>query len=251
MATYSYRESSRTEDSIVFAKDAIGENRKQRFFCPNPECNAQLFIKTIHGSNKCYFSASKLSGHIKGCEYSSSNGVRAEDFKEEGFSFDDAISKLLEKGPSQKRSKTPGEHPTGEPTQRTPQTLRQIYFLCKDLYYNESFNGIMIGTMLVDDRSECLYPKGVFGNRIIELQWTGGRLYDSDKKEIYLKLYKGKKGYSFALTFEDTIYYKEILREIYNNKGQIVVVAGNWEKGNGYNHFKVRITSKKQVYLKN
>ncbi len=70
----------------------------------------------------------------------------------------------------------PSAHGTGEPGAHPPRTLRQIYSLCKSLSVRDTYAGKEIGSMILDDRSKYRYPKGCFGNRIIEAT-VDGRLY--------------------------------------------------------------------------
>lgn len=49
MSTYAYRKPDRDEASILYAKDATNEDRFVRFYCPNPDFDAHLYIKAYHG----------------------------------------------------------------------------------------------------------------------------------------------------------------------------------------------------------
>ena len=60
-----------------------------------------------------------------------------------------------------------------------------IYSLCKSLSVRDTYAGKEIGSMILDDRSKYRYPKGCFGNRIIEAT-VDGRLYNDEKKEVNL-----------------------------------------------------------------
>lgn len=44
MSTYAYRKAGRSEASILYAKDAINEDKSVRFYCLNPDCDVHLFI---------------------------------------------------------------------------------------------------------------------------------------------------------------------------------------------------------------
>ena len=90
--------------------------------------------------------------------------------------------------------------------------------------------------MILDDRSEYRYPKGCFGNRIIEAT-VDGRLYNDEKKEVYLVSPINSKKYTFILSFSDEDNYKKIRSEIYNNRDIIIVIAGKWESSGEYNKF--------------
>ncbi|GAA0377311.1 hypothetical protein GCM10008933_05760 [Paenibacillus motobuensis] len=66
------------------------------------------------------------------------------------------------------KKKSPNPHKTGESDSKPLRTTRQIYDMCKSYPCSHSYNNLVIGQMLLDDRSEYMYPKGVFGNRVIE-----------------------------------------------------------------------------------
>ena len=74
--------------------------------------------------------------------------------------------------PSSQKS-IPSAHGTGEPGAYPPRTLRQIYSLCKSFSVGNTYAGKEIGSMILDDRSEYRYPKGCFGNKIIEATVDG------------------------------------------------------------------------------
>ena len=102
--------------------------------------------------------------------------------------------------------------------------------------------------MILDDRSEYRYPKGCFGNKIIEAI-VNGRLYNNQKKEVYLAAPVKSKKYTFILSFSDETLYRKIRTEIYNNSDKIIVIAGRWESSGEYNKFTSKVYGKKQVMI--
>ena len=102
--------------------------------------------------------------------------------------------------------------------------------------------------MILDDRSKYIYPNGCFGNRIIEAT-VDGRLYNDEKKEVYLASPINSKKYTFILSFSDEDYYKKIRSEIYNNKDKIIVIAGKWASSGEYNKFTSKVYGRKQVAI--
>ena len=123
-----------------------------------------------------------------------------------------------------------------------------IYSLCKSLSVRDTYAGKEIGSMILDDRSIYRYPKGCFGNRIIEAT-VDGRLYDDEKKEVYLASPINSKKYTFILSFLDEDNYKKIRSEIYNNRKKIIVIAGKWESAGEYNKFTSKVYGTKQVAI--
>ena len=123
-----------------------------------------------------------------------------------------------------------------------------IYSLCKSLSVRDTYAGKEIGSMILDDRSEYRYPKGCFGNKIIEAT-VDGRLYNDEKKEVYLVSPINSKKYTFILSFSDEDNYKKIRSEIYNNRDKIIVIAGKWESSGEYNKFTSKVYGTKQVAI--
>ena len=102
--------------------------------------------------------------------------------------------------------------------------------------------------MILDDRSKYRYPKGCFGNRVIEAN-VNGRLYNDEKKEVYLASPITSKKYTFILSFSDEDIYKKIRSEIYNNRDTIIVIAGKWASSGEYNKFTSKVNETKQVAI--
>lgn len=126
--------------------------------------------------------------------------------------------------------------------------ITKKYSLCKSFPVENTYAGKEIGSMILDDRSEYRYPKGCFGNKIIEAIVVG-QIYDNDKKEVYLVSPIKSKKYAFALSFSDEDNYKKIRSEIYNNRDKIIVIAGKWGPSREYNKFTSKVYGKKQVAI--
>ena len=246
MATYAYRDDSRK--TIIYAANAVTEDRDEVFFCPNPDCTAHLYICAIDGSRKAYFRASSPEfRHVPNCPFGASNDeFDADQFDETKFVFESAVDSLCTVIAVQKTRVTPGKHCEGAVKKHPPRTLRQIYMMCKSCPVTETYGDKEIGEMLLDDRSEYRYPKGCFGNRIIEAR-AKGKLYNNIKKQIYLTAPMNSNKYSFTLQFTDSKTYNTIRNEIYNNRDKIIVVVGKWESSGTYNHFTAKIIGRKQI----
>lgn len=251
MANYAYRDQERT--IVLYSSDAVKEDRNKAFYCPNPKCNAKLYICAIDGSKSAYFRATKHnSKHIEKCPFGNSNSEFNKDkFDETKFVFNNAIDKLLCATEIRKKKKNVREHNTrgyniGESELHPPRTIRQLYSLCKSMPVRSRYGDKEIGEMLLDDRSGYRYPKGCFGNKIIEAV-AKLRIYDDSKKEIYLTAPMDSKKYTFILSFDDRAIYRDIRSEIFNNKDKIIVVCGKWESSGIYNFFVTKMYSKKQI----
>ena len=248
MAKYAFRDKDRKD--IIYSDKAIEEDRNTAFFCPNHNCTAKLYICAVDGSKRTYFRATKSKfKHIPNCPFAnSSTEFDSNKYDESNFVYEDAINNLLCKTKPSLLTSFSSSHGTGEPSVHPPRTLRQIYSMCKSLSVRETYAGKEIGSMILDDRSEYRYPKGCFGYKIIEAA-VDGKLYDDEKKEVYLVSPINSKKYVFILSFLNEDNYKEIRSEIYNNRDKIVVVAGKWESSGNYNKFTSKVFGKKQVAI--
>lgn len=247
MALYAYKDKGRTQ--IIYATEAMKKDIGERYYCPNPFCNAHLHICAVDGSKKSYFRATKSKyGHVLNCAYGSNQEFNADKFDEKEFSFDSAVNNLfLPTGTTEKR-KVSGEHKTGEVKKHPPRTIMQIYQMCKSRPVTDTYGDKEIGEMILDERSLYRYPKGCFGNRIIE-SYAKSKLYDNAKKQIYLFAPTNARTYTFILQFKEDSVYREFRERIYNNRNKIIVVAGNWEKSGTYGSFISDVVSKKQVAI--
>lgn len=245
MALYAFRDKDRK--NRILAADAITEDRNTVFYCPNKTCNAHLHICAVDGSKQAYFRATeKASKHVDGCSFASSDEFDIDQFDEDKFLFEDALSRLFMPSMPQEKRKIPGEHGTGTPEKHSPKTIRQIYSICKSMPPNVKYGDKEIGDMLLDERSFYRYPKGCFGYRLIEAK-AEAKSYDSKKYEIYVKAPIKGNEYSFIMHMQDKDLFSKMRNEIYNNRDKIIVVAGNWESAGKFNHFITEIQSTKQV----
>ena len=248
MAKYAYRDKARKD--IIYSNSAIEEDRNKAFFCPNPNCEAKLYICAVDGSNSAYFRATKAEfKNIKNCPFGNSNTeFDSKKYDESKFRYDDAINNLLCTTKTSSPTTASSAHGTGKPSIHPPRTLRQIYSLCKSLPIRGTYAGKEIGSMILDDRSEYRYSKGCFGNKIIEAT-VNGKIYNDKKKEVYLAAPVNSKKYVLTLTFLDESLYKEIRTEIYNNRDKIIVIAGRWKSAGKSNEIVSEVYGKKQVMV--
>lgn len=248
MAKYAYTDRERI--NVIYSKNALTQDRNKAFFCPNPQCGAQLYVCAVDGSRSAYFSATKAKyPHVPGCPFGSKDVAFEENkFDQTQFVFDQAMDNLYSVTAESKSSKTPSGYSKGEVKKHPPRTLKQIYSMCKSYPIDDIYGNKEISEMILDDRSAYRYPKGCFGYRIIEAV-TKGKLYDDKQKQIYLAAPKSSTKYSFILSFLDNKTYILLRNEIYNNRDKIIVVAGKWEKTEKYNVFLSEIRGRKQVVV--
>ena len=249
MSKYAYRDEMRTDE--IPAKDAQKTDRNTRFYCPNPKCDAHLYIASVNGSVSAYFTANdEKHPHIDGCDfYEKNTNFIPSRFKEEEFDFEAALMQLtIPKKSTSKESL--GKVTLGTSSLKPPHTIRQIYSMCKAYSYKDKYNKIRIGEILLDHRSFDMYKKGVFGWHLIEGYCKP--YYYNDKtepKEMYLMLSKYDLTYSSILRYADLNLFKEISQMLYNNRDKKIVVSAKWERAKDYNSFAGKITSKQQILV--
>ena len=244
---YVYKDDARKE--MLLARDAQKQDKDIRFYCPNPQCDAYMYIRNIDGVSASYFSANPSHGHIDGCVYGATNGFNPNSYCEDKFEFDNALVALTTPSKPQTKKITPGEHGIGPSNPKPLRTIRQIYSMCKSYACSDTYNKITIGQMLLDNRSFYMYPKGVFGQRLIEGKSKRPRFYDSSKKEISLIISDEGKEYTFILEFDDENLFKEIKNVVFPNRDYLVVVAGKWRSSGSFNVFCTTVSSKKQIAI--
>lgn len=247
MAVYVYEDKKRTKE--LYAKNALKEDKNKRYYCPNPNCDAHMYICNVDGVSSAYFSATrKPHPHITGCDFEASNNFNSQKFDEINFDFEDVLEAMRKPSTSVSKKKSSNLHKTGEPDSKPLRTIRQIYDMCKSYPCSHKYNNLVIGQMLLDDRSEYMYPKGVFGNRVIESKVKSGIFYDSTKMGIYLVAPSSQK-YEFILQFSDIKLFKTIKNKLYNNKDKLIVVSGLWKPSKTFDVFLTEIMSEKQIAI--
>lgn len=246
MSGYAYRDEERK--NIIYASSALEEDRGKMFFCPNIECGAHLYLCAVDGSTKAYFRSTKQQyQHTDNCPYKSgASNFREELFDEKSFVFNNAIINLFNCVNAQGNSKN--SNSSGSVEIHPPRTLRQIYSMCKSHKVSDVYGDKEIGDMLLDDRSIYRYHKGCFGYKIIEAH-ANKRLYDKDKKLIFLSAPCNCCKYTFVLKFCDEKLFNMIKNELYSNKEHTFAIAGNWKKFGIFNYFISDIISRRQVLI--
>ena len=247
MAMYAYKDIFRKEK--LLARDARKQDKGIRFYCPNLRCDTHMHIRHKEGVSVAYFSAIPSHAHIKGCLHGSKNGFNPNSYNEEKFEFDNALAALTMPSKRQRKKEIPGEHGSGKVTLKPPHTLQQIYFMCKSYDCADTYNGITIGRMLLDNRSAYMYPKGVFGWKIIEGKCKRPHFYDAAKKKIFLTAATDEEKYTFILEFDDETLFKEIKNIVFPNRDYPIVVAGNWMSSGSFNMFCMSFFSDKQLKI--
>lgn len=248
MSMYAYKDAARTQD--ISAKEAQVQDKGTRFYCPNPLCDAHLYIANLDGLRSPYFTANrKEHPHVEDCDCRKAAKVFSpNNFKEEGFVLEDVISELMQIEEDSTGGVAPHKsHSQGSITPQVPHTISQIYWMCKTYSCRDTYNSIPIGMILLDKRSFYMYSKGVFGHHLIEA-YCKSRYFDPEGFGIiFLELSHEETTYSFVLEFQDKVLFRSVERRLRNNRNRRIVIAGRWSKYSKYNFFSTLITSKKQI----
>lgn len=249
LAKYVYKDKKRTE--VIYAKDALREDKDITYYCPNPNCNAHMYLCGVDGVSSAYFSATrKAYPHCKGCNFETSNNFNTNNFDETAFDFENVLEMMRMPSMSSAKKKALYSYNTNNSDSKPLKTIRQVYDMCKSFPCSDSYNNLDIGQMLLDDRSEYMYPKGVFGNRLIEAKVKKGSFYNANKMKLSFVAPSSEK-YELQLQFEDKDLFNIIKNNLYNNRHKLIVLSGLWEASEKYNIFSTKIVSKKQIAIIN
>lgn len=246
MVKYAYKDKARTVK--VLAREALKEDKGRLFYCPNHLCDAKMTIVIKEGVSASFF---RGRGHLDDCvHYTRSNSFKPGEFNEQAFDFKNALMSLSHAGRSQSNKLTPNNHSNGPAVDKPLRTIRQIYDMCTwydDCY--DTYNGVMVGHMLLNDESAKMYTSGVEGWRLIEAKRKPKKFYIPENMEIHLIAPIEQKKYTFILKFADAKLYREIKDWIYANMNYIFVVAGDWVSSNITNVFTAHISTRKQITM--
>lgn len=251
MALYAYRDSERKDE--ITAKEAAKENITTRYYCPNPKCDAHLYVCSIEGNRTVHLKATKKDyRHVPGCLFGNSGGAYSDPFDESSFNFKEMISGLIISVAHQTDNKEPGEHGTGEPKARPPRTIRQVYDICKERAPKDMYGSEYVGKMLLCDQSAYFWPKGIYGPLIIEGKCRKFFYKESEEvREIYLDTPIHNSKYNLVLKFGSKKLFKTILSRLFKNRDKIIVVGGLWGAYGVYGTFCIDLKSARQIKILN
>ncbi|MFX3643411.1 MAG: hypothetical protein ACE3L7_32965 [Candidatus Pristimantibacillus sp.] len=246
LVKYAYKDKARTVK--VLAREALKEDKGLRFYCPNHLCDAKMSIVIKEGVSTSFF---RGQGHLDDCiHYTRSNSFKPVEYNEKAFDFKSALMSLTQKGISQSNKLTSNNHSNGPAVDKPLRTIRQIYDMCTwhdDC--SDTYNGVMVGHMLLNDESAKMYKSGVVGWRLIEAKRKPKKFYVTEKMEIHLIAPIEQNKYTFILKFGDVKLYREIKDWIYANMNYIFVVAGDWASSNSSNDYTAHIFTRKQITM--
>ncbi|HCJ4447966.1 TPA: hypothetical protein NR419_002753 [Listeria innocua] len=253
MVTYAYKNEDRSENGVILAKDAQEKHRKVRYYCPNPDCPAELYICSLDGEKDAYFSANSSIKHIDQCWGAfKNNKIKLNEYTEELFEFEDALINLMKPISTSKKDskgKNGKAHDAGDSKLKPLRTIQQIYEMCKLNHIKDTYIGTLIGYMLLDNRSEYLYSKGIYGFKLVECTRQKPNFYNNEKKELFLVAPKDIHKFKLILQFENLTLFTKLKNSYYSNRDATVIVAGNWSYSKERKAFLTKINSAKQFKI--
>lgn len=93
MSTYAYRKPDKSDE--IAAKDLYGEPTGKTYYCPDPDCSAQLTSVMRHGIKAPYFRALPSHPHREGCPFSKNTASPKERYDERKFNFHRILSGFM------------------------------------------------------------------------------------------------------------------------------------------------------------
>lgn len=252
MSTYAYRKPDKSDE--IAAKDLYGEPTGKTYYCPDPDCSAQLTSVMRHGIKAPYFRALPSHPHRKGCPFSKNTASPKERYDERKFDFHRILSGFMSTDESSlshanhmaTRSSTKTDF---EPKElEAPRTIRQTYDLLKQLPSSCYYGCTRVADMLFDGRSSRMYTQFVSGDKLIECRLCR-KFYDGKEEEFYLESLPENNRYRLVLSCRNPNIFGQIRSFLYNHRSYSFVVAGNWSPVRGTNRRTIRspVFSKKQI----
>lgn len=245
MAMYAYEDEKRTKE--IKPKVAAQRDRSIRYYCPNHECQAKMYIWGVDGEKSAYFRSHGEPGHVENCFGGAENSYNPNEMKIDDFDADDIISKMMVSGKEHSEKTTTKPKVTcgaGEKEPITPHTLRQVYDMCKAYSCRDVINNQKVGYILYDGRSAFMSPRGIYGNRLVEAKC---KKYFYDKQSIFLETPISEVKYELQLKIQDEKLFRRVKEMLFNNRDKVIVVAGNWQPSNTWNRFATEFNTMKQI----
>ena len=215
-----------------------------------------MHLCSLEGERKRYFSAKKSNHkHIENCwAYEFNINFNRNEYDESQFDFEEAINSMLNMDKQEKsnstNSKNDNKTSEGSNKKLPIHTILQIYSMCKELKHTEMYANKLVSSMLLDDRSLDSYTNRYDGMFLIEAK-PNLYLYHRTLPEIYLSAPINNKEFSIVLNFDNEKLYKDLRSDLFDNRGNVVILAGIWHRDVDDNTYSTKITNKKQIRILN
>lgn len=250
MTSFAYKDKKR---KIKVVAADLGGFDSTRYYCPNPKCNAEMYLCVNNGNNISYFSANRKGyGHITNCWAAANKNFDKDNYDESRFSFNDLMSSLLQNS-NQNVAHSNRINNHNNTNNRNPNatkvinSVRNLYLMCKALSPSDQYNNYAVENMLVDDRVKGKYTNGFKGNKLVECS-IPNYFYNRGEKKLFLEY----EDFDITLNFDDRDLLNQFIKKIFSlkTKNKVAIVAGNWTN-NGNREVETMIENGKQIWLRN
>lgn len=231
---------SKKYNNIICANDVT--NLNDTFLCPNPQCNAEYYIKGINSERTVHFCHKHNKPHIKGCPYDMGLTKYLDDDNVVKSSIQDIYFHIRKN--AKNVSAAYHNHSVQGTFRKTYiNTTKDLLYFCisnplNTIYENET----TINDIIVDKRNICDNAnfKGFCGLHLV----VGDTIkYDLSQKYIRLRtstITKNRKAIHFdSIVHMENSQIYEIIRYIldtFNNtfSGHTIAVLGDWTNPEKY-----------------
>lgn len=250
MSNYAYKDNERKLKIYATEIDRFDDTR---YYCPNPKCDAEMYLCVNNGNNTSYFSANRKGHkHIPNCWGGAKNTFDKDEYNETEFSFDELMTRVLGNGNQNINQGNGDNHQNNRNNHnanamKVIRSVRNLYLVCKTLTPNERYNTYLIEDMLVDDRVKTRYSNGFEGNKLVECS-IPSYFYNRSERQLLLRYER----ITIVLNFNDLKLLNEFIDKIFSLRvrNRVAVVAGDWRKIDNQN-IETTIVNKKQIWLRN
>lgn len=232
MANYVYTDHNKTIK--LYAKNCDSSNLTIKYYCPTPNCNARLTLRSLNGKLDPYFSALKSFPHADFCTIPSTDGKKSE-YNLSNFSIESLYNLITStnRTASDSGNKKTTTRSKGKSESDSINTTSKLYYFCKghDVNYTVT-NQIKVRDLIADSRTNYLFTKGIFGYRLVECKFH--RYFDLNHTiELDYPIDPSLKNkHKLKIQFEKDKDYDKILSKIFVDKTNYstahIGILGEW-----------------------
>lgn len=212
MAWFAYRDK---EKKIIAIAEEMGDRDKHIvFYCPDKKCTAHMHIMNLESEYRDpFFRSFPTVPHVLGCRYAAENDEKDKMFRMESALKYIAWEDELTESEKQKFLNV-----------NFPNTLIQLYHLCKHFEYGQMYQGHHLSFYLLDERSYMKFTTLWIGWKMIEAKFLRS---DDDLLEIDTFSPIVGQGNTFVLRYKNEELYKKH-RDVMIKNPEKWVVCAEW-----------------------
>lgn len=226
----------------ITASAAQMRDKKARYYCPNLDCNADLFLIEQHGMKNAYFSANKKAfPHINGCDYRAGGKISIGAFDEKSFDFKMFTENLLGAKNSRKNNIKTIASPIKSPDSNKPslspvKTLKELICVCSQLSKDDNYNGFKIRDMILNAQNSKYYKDNeITGSFAVKAHFgiprkQESKYYNNTSQEINFTIETQLSINMYAIVhIQNGDLYKKLCKKIYFNKDIDYYIFCDWK----------------------